>query len=115
MEDNIKNLERKMEVLFNYEKDIVKEARNESHRTDLLEEELRQVRKKIEELEQKISLLDKRYDNNKTYKDFTPVEIYEMKKKYSWLELSKRLKCSISTVQRMVQRGKEEKENGWQD
>lgn len=106
------DLERKLQTLFQYEKELAKETRNESHRTDIIEDELKNLQKKIGELEQKISLLDKRYDSNKTYKDFTAVEVYEMKKTYSWLELSKRLKCSISTVQRMVQRGKEEQRNG---
>lgn len=117
MEDNdnleVKDLKRKMEVLFKYEKELAKEARNESHRTDLLEDELSNIKKRIESLEHQVSLLEKKSSPELiNYKAFTPSEVAEMKNKMSWSEMSRYLKCSITTCQRLVRKGREEQRNG---
>ena len=107
------DLERKLQTLFQYEKELAKETKNESHRTDILEDELNSIKKKIEELEHQVSLLNKKSSPELiNYKAFTPAEIADMKNKMSWSEMSRYLKCSITTCQRLVRKGKEEQKNG---
>ena len=51
------DLERKLQTLFQYEKELAKETKNESHRTDILEDELNSIKKRIEELEKHLEVL----------------------------------------------------------
>ena len=41
----VKDLRRKMEVLFNYEKELIKENKKQSHRTDIIEDEINNIKK----------------------------------------------------------------------
>lgn len=107
------DLERKLQTLFQYEKELAKETRNESHRTDIIEDELKNIKNRIEELEHQVSLLEKKSSPELiNHKSFTPIEIAEMKNKMSWSELARYLKCSVTTCQRLVRKGKEMKING---
>ena len=117
MEDNdnleVKDLKRKMEVLFNYEKELIKEDKRQSHRTDIIEDEINNIKKRIESLERQVSLLEKKSSPELiNHRTLTPIEIAELKEKLSWSQLSKYLKCSISTCQRLVRKGKEQMRDG---
>jgi len=115
MEDNdnknLLDLERKLQTLFQYEKELAKEARNESHREDIIEDEISNIKKRIECLEHQVSMLEKKSSPELiNHRTLSPVEIAELKEKLSWSQLSKYLKCSISTCQRLVRKGREQRD-----
>ena len=103
----LKDLERKMQTLFNYEKQLVKETRGLAEKDTELENEISKVRQKLELLEQQVNLLVKTKNPEMiTRKTFTPEQVAELKKTMSWSELSKYLHCSVSTCQRLVRKGR---------
>jgi len=108
MEDNDKKeLERKMQTLFNYEKELVKETKGLKQKDTELEDEISKVKEKIDLLEHQVNLLVKTKSPEMiTRKTFTPEQVAELKKTMSWSELSKYLHCSVSTCQRLVNKGR---------
>lgn len=95
--NSIKEAEKKLAILIN----------QQAMEINSLKKVNTNMENKLNVLEHKFDLLEKKCDMNKTYKDFSPEEIVEMKKTMSWSKLANRLHCSVSTVQRLVQIGKE--------
>ena len=109
----LEDIERKLKTLFEYEKELAKETKKESHRTDIVEEELKNIKEKINSLEHQVSLLEKKSSPELiNHRTLTPIEIAELKEKLSWSELAEYLKCSVSTCQRLVRKGREVQRDG---
>lgn len=108
MENNEVNiLERKMQTLFNYEKELVKQTKELTQKDTELENEISKVRQKLELMEQQVNMLIKTKNHEMiTRKTFTAEQVAELKKTMSWSELSKYLHCSVSTCQRLVNKGR---------
>lgn len=103
----INELKRKMETLFGYEKELLKETKRLTNKDTELENEISKVRQKLELLEQQVNMLIKTKNPEMiTRKTFTPEQVAELKKTMSWSELSKYLHCSVSTCQRLVRKGR---------
>ena len=108
---DLESINKKMQILLKYEKELARELKEQKQEDSLIRSELEEIKNRISDLEQKYNLLDKKYDPSKTYKDFTPLEVLEMNKTLSLNKLSKRLNCSLSTVQRMINKAREEQRN----
>ena len=72
-----------------------------------LSEKLNNLSTRLAQVENQLDLVDRKYNPNLTYKDFTAIEIFEMKKSYSYEKLANRMGCSVSTIKRICQRAKE--------
>lgn len=103
----VNELKRKMETLFGYEKELLKETKRLTNKDTELEDEISKVKEKIALLEQQVNMLIKTKNPEMiTRKTFTPEQVAELKKTMSWSELSKYLHCSVSTCQRLVRKGR---------
>lgn len=103
----VNEIKRKMEKLFGYEKELVKETKRLTNKDTELEDEINKVKQKLELTEQQVNLLVKTKNPEMiTRKTFTPEQVAELKKTMSWSELSKYLHCSVSTCQRIVRKGR---------
>ena len=61
----------------------------------------------LDKLKKQVSLLSKNINPEVvSYKTFSPKEITELKKTMSWPKLAAYLKCSVSTCQRLVRKGR---------
>lgn len=61
----------------------------------------------LDKLKKQVSLLSKNINPEVvSYKTFSPNEITELKKTMSWPKLAAYLKCSVSTCQRLVKKGR---------
>jgi hypothetical protein len=61
----------------------------------------------LDKLKKQVSLLSKNINPEVvSYKTFSPKEITELKKTMSWPKLAAYLKCSVSTCQRLVKKGR---------
>lgn len=112
---DLESINKKLQILLKYEKELARELKATQEEDSLIKQELTDIKNRIEDIERKYNLLDKKYDPSKTYKDFTPLEVLEMNKTLSLNKLSKRLNCSLSTVQRMINKAREEQRDGRQN
>jgi hypothetical protein len=93
---------------LNYEKGLAKELRSTIQDDLVIKDELKNIKKRIDDLQHQVDLLNKGYrpEDTISYKSFTTKEIAEMKKTMSWSKLASYLKCSVSTCQRLVREGR---------
>ena len=112
MEGNeLLNINKKIETLLKYQKGLAGEIKKTNQKDIEIEEEISIIKRKIECLERQVSLLEKKSSPELiNHKTFTPEEIADMKKTMSWSEMSKYLKCSITTCQRLVRKGREQRD-----
>lgn len=75
----INELKRKMETLFGYEKELLKETKRLTNKDTELEDEISKVRQKLELMEQQVNLLIKTKNPEMiTRKTFTPEQVAEI-------------------------------------
>ena len=111
-EQDIININKKLETLFKYEKELAKECKSQGQDIEVIKDELNIVKNKINNLESKINGLYKGYKPaGVSYKDFTAEEILQMHKTMSLSKLAEYLHCSISTVQNRIKQARAEKRN----
>lgn len=113
MDDNeMMNISRKLQTLFNYEKELAKELKKQGNDLDIIKDELSQTRKKVAELETKLESLDKycKPSNAINYKDFTAKDVYELhySRKMSIAKIAAYLHCSNGTVINRINQYKKE-------
>ena len=101
----IEQLEEKLRVLFDYEKEIAKELKQNKSDTSDLKLEIEKINKKIDEVTHQ---LDKLMNGDsliiKKKKHYTDEEIYSVRMKTSLSKAAAILCCSKSTVQRACSR-----------
>lgn len=113
IDNQYEEINRKLETLLKYQKGLAAEIKKTKKQDEELLEEIEKINNRILVLEHQVSLLNKKSSPELiNYKAFTPSEIAEMKNKMSWSEMSRYLKCSVTTCQRLVRKGKEMKRNG---
>lgn len=114
MEGNeLLNINKKIETLLKYQKGLAGEIKKTNQKDIEIDEEISIIKRKIDSLEHQVSLLEKKSSPELiNHRTLSPVEIAELKEKLSWSQLSKYLKCSISTCQRLVRKGKEQMRDG---
>ena len=106
-------INKKLETLFEYEKGLAGEIKKTNQKDIEIEKELEIVKNKIEYLEHQVSLLEKKSSPELiNHRTLSPVEIAKLKEKLSWSELAEYLKCSVSTCQRLVRKGREVQRDG---
>lgn len=109
-DQDIININKKLETLFNYEKELSQECKKQGQDIEVIKNELNIVKNKISDLESKINSLYKGYKPaGVSYKDFTAEEILQMHKTMSLSKLADYLHCSISTVQNRIKQARAEK------
>lgn len=90
------------------EDSVIKEKLLALYRNDKsLNEKLNNLTTRLTQVEDQLDLVDRKYNPNLTYKDFSDIEIFEMKKSYSYEKLAHRMGCSVSTIKRICNRVKE--------
>lgn len=91
------DVDKKLEMLLNNDKAIVKELKTNIEKVNTLEN-------KVEELESRIKKLNKFIvsKGDISHRDFTSEEIREMHKTMSLSRLSNYLNCSIPTVRKRL-------------
>ena len=101
----IEQLEEKLRVLFDYEKEIAKELKQNKSDTSDLKLEIEKINEKINEITHQ---LDKLMNGNDIYfkkkKHYTDEEIYNIRMKTSLSKAAAILGVSKSTVQRACSR-----------
>ena len=113
MDDNeMMNISRKLQTLFNYEKELAKELKKQGNDLDIIKDELSQTRKKVAELETKLQQVEKfaKPSNEINFKDFTPADVYELHygRKMSIAKIAAYLHCSNGTVINRINQYKKE-------
>lgn len=111
-EQDVININKKLETLFKYEKELAKECKRQGQDIEVIKDELNIVKKKISDLESKVDSLYKGYKpSGVSYKDFTAEEILQMHKTMSLSKLAEYLHCSIGTVQNRIRQARAERRN----
>ena len=101
------NINKKLETLFKYEKELAEECKRQGQDIEVIKDELYIVKKKINDLESKVDSLYKGYKPaGASYKDFTAEEILQMHKTMSLSQLAEYLHCSISTIQNKIRQAR---------
>ena len=111
-DQNLININKKLETLFRYEKELAEECKRQGQDIEVIKDELNIVKKKINDIECKVDSLYKGYkQSGVSYKDFTAEEILQMHKTMSLSKLAEYLHCSISTVQNKIREARAEMRN----
>lgn len=111
-EPNLININKKLDTLFKYQNELIKECKRQGQDIEIINNELNIVKKKINDIESKVNGLYKGYKTSGvSYKDFTAQEILQMHKTMSLSKLAEYLHCSIGTVQNRIRQARAEMRN----
>lgn len=107
----LKGLLQKMETLFRIEKELSAEIKKAQEEDIEIRQELEKINIKINNIQQQLDLLTNGgllMGAGRSYKDYTPAQLYKIKQNMSWSKMADMLGCSISTCQRLVREYKED-------